>query len=336
MTNNKERQTYIEQFLVGFFNDEAYRCEVVTADASFRRYLRVYHGEKSYILMDSEPNKVDNQPFVDLNANFALAGIKVPKILAQNMPHGILLLEDLGAEHLADHISDPSRLEHYMAILDILPSIATVTKSTSMKPYDDGFITQELEIFENWLLNSWLDYELEGTVKERWQETKLSLVSSIVEQPKVTMHRDFHSRNIMRHDHQWAVIDYQDAVQGPITYDAVSLLRDCYFKLPADDFLILQKYSYKTLKKAQLLGEMTYLEYQYYFDLTGLQRHLKAAGIFARLLLRDNKAGYLDNIIPTLQYVVEVAKRHDNYQWLATWLVSEIIPLINSQLNKFK
>ena len=133
----------------------------------------------------------------------------------------------------------------------------------------------------------------------------------------------------------WALIDFQDAVSGPVSYDAVSLLRDCYFSLPKAEFSQLLQYNYLTMSKKGLLGDMSLQEYRYYFDLTGLQRHLKAAGIFCRLLLRDNKSGYLNNILPTLEYVRIIGQQYEEFQWLATWLDNEIIPAIQLKLEQF-
>jgi aminoglycoside/choline kinase family phosphotransferase len=336
VTNNKERKTYIDRLLAQFFHGRPYHLEEITSDASFRKYLRVYQGKKSYILMDSDPRKVNNVPFVGLNDSFKQVGIRVPKILASDMTNGVLLLNDLGGVHLADLLESPHRLQYYRTILQLIPSIAKVANSSHMKLYDDVFIEQEIDIFEQWLLGNWLDYQFDDNQKERWMLFKEELVKNILLQPKCTMHRDFHSRNIMRDQYGWALIDYQDAVQGPVTYDVVSLLRDCYFKLPDDEFLSLLHDSYRILTDAGLLDGMPYSQYQYYFDLTGVQRHLKAAGIFVRLLLRDKKAGYLNNIIPTLNYVIEVAKQYENFQWLATWMMSEIMPLIKHKLNSLK
>lgn len=334
MTNIIERQIEIDRFLNQYFQGLAYRTEVVTADASFRRYFRVFQQEQSYILMDSVPDKVDNQPFVELNHSFTQAGLFLPRILKKEMHSGLLLLEDLGSVHLADHLNCTGRTQYYKEVINLLPDIANVENSAWMKAYDSDFITKELEIFEEWLLTDWLQYELSQFHKRQWHMLKQTLVECMLTQPQVTMHRDFHSRNIMQHKGRWALIDYQDAVQGPVTYDAVSLLRDCYFKLPDEEFGALQSYSYDKLKHAGCLGNMRFSDYQYNFDLTGLQRHLKAAGIFVRLWLRDGKAGYLKNIIPTLNYVIDVAKCYESFQWLATWLLHEIMPLIKRKLNQ--
>ncbi|KAF7775386.1 hypothetical protein PCIT_a1566 [Pseudoalteromonas citrea] len=336
MTNNTERKTYIDRFLTQFFRGRPYQVEVVTGDASFRRYLRVHKESESYILMDSDPSKVNNDPFVELNASFSQVGLRVPEIIATDMTHGLLLLNDLGCEHLADLLQSPDRLKYYKSVLALIPSIAKVAYSPYMKPYDSAFIQQEIEIFEQWLLAGWLDYELDDYQNAQWQLCKHQLVENMLSQPQTTMHRDFHSRNIMRDEYHWVLIDYQDAVQGPVTYDVVSLLRDCYFRLPDDEFSLLHNESYHILTSAGLLNGMSYTDYQRYFDLTGLQRHLKAAGIFIRLLLRDNKGGYLNNIIPTLEYVIEVAERYECFQWLATWLANEIMPLIDNKLNTAK
>nr|WP_246240027.1 phosphotransferase [Pseudoalteromonas caenipelagi] len=316
-----------------YFGDEDIKYNAITSDASFRCYYRVMVAQKSYILMDSDPNKLDNQPFIELNTSFAKQGLRVPKILLFSESKGLILLEDLGGEHLADRLSSDSRYQDYREILALLPNIAHTPVSAYMKPYDADFIAMEMDIFWQWLIVEWLKLENEQLPKQQWQTMKSLLVEAMTSQPQVTMHRDFHSRNIMRTQGQWALIDYQDAVQGPVTYDAVSLLRDCYFNLPSEEFTRLRLHSFEILKEADLLSGMSYEQYCYYFDLTGLQRHLKAAGIFCRLLLRDNKAGYLNNIMPTLQYIEDVANCYEPFQWLATWLRHDIMPKVEAKLS---
>nr|WP_238937435.1 phosphotransferase [Pseudoalteromonas sp. S16_S37] len=316
-----------------YFGDEDISYSAITSDASFRCYYRVMVAQQSYILMDSDPSKLDNRPFIELNSCFAKQSLRVPKIQQFNTSKGLILLEDLGAEHLADRLSLESRYQDYSEILALLPSIAQIPPSPYMKPYDADFIAMEMDIFWQWLIVDWLELEDAQLPKQQWQTMKSLLVDVMTSQPQVTMHRDFHSRNIMRADGEWALIDYQDAVQGPVTYDAVSLLRDCYFNLPSTEFDKLRLQSFDILKNAQLLSDMSYERYCYYFDLTGLQRHLKAAGIFCRLLLRDNKAGYLNNIMPTLAYIDDVANCYESFQWLATWLRHDIMPKVEAKLS---
>ncbi|CAH9064300.1 N-acetylmuramate/N-acetylglucosamine kinase [Pseudoalteromonas holothuriae] len=333
MTKRQNRQSLYTGFLQSYFKNEDFQCIAITSDASFRCYHRVSCREQNYILMDSDPSKLDNQPFIALNANFLNNGIKVPKILHADTEQGLILLEDLGKEHLADRVHLSSRYTDYCEILALLPNIATTLESPFMKAYDAEFISLEIDIFWQWLVCEWLALTRDELPSKAFQASKSYLVNAILAQPQVTMHRDFHSRNIMHTNTGWALIDYQDAVQGPVTYDAVSLLRDCYLKLPKEEFNTLRLKSFEILGDAQLLSGMSFEQYCYYFDMTGMQRHLKAAGIFCRLLLRDEKAGYLKDIIPTLKYIEDVAKCYESFQWLATWLRHEIIPKVEVKLS---
>ncbi|MCG7560584.1 phosphotransferase [Pseudoalteromonas sp. McH1-42] len=315
--------------------------EQVTAldgDASFRRYFRVTYQGNSSILLDVAPEMGDVTAFVELNTIFSQGKIRVPQIIVADCALGFVLLEDLGSEHLADRLASASEVQgDYESLIDMLPDVARLPASPLMKPYDAAFIDMELEIFSEWLLNRWLGFEPQKAWCQQWTALKQALIRNMLAQMQVTMHRDFHSRNLMWHNQQWVVIDYQDAVQGPVTYDVVSLLKDCYCRLPEAQLAHLQRYSFEVLSKAGLLApHSSFEEYQQQLAWTGLQRHLKAAGIFARLYLRDGKPGYLHNILPTLQYIYEAAKCVDTFQWLATSLQSEIIPLVQAKLEQQK
>jgi aminoglycoside/choline kinase family phosphotransferase len=331
---NQNRNTQLSAFLEKHLGKRAFTYQAITSDASFRQYYRVNTESESLILMDSPPDLVDNQPFVELQKNFSQAGLLVPKVIASDLEAGFILLNDLGSEHLADRLQFNSRLKDYEAVLELLPSVATIPTSCWMKPYDAEFIRFEMNILKEWLIEKWLNKNFSDMQLQLWQKLEETLVSAMLEQPQVTMHRDFHSRNIMNVSGEWALIDFQDAVRGPVSYDAVSLLKDCYFTLPTTEFNHLLKYNFEIMKSKNLLGELSFQQYNHYFDLTGLQRHLKAAGIFCRLLIRDNKSGYLNNILPTLQYVLLVCSQYEEFQWLATWLDNEIIPSIKLKLEQ--
>ncbi|ALO41505.1 aminoglycoside phosphotransferase family protein [Pseudoalteromonas phenolica] len=333
MIKSDNRKTQLDAFLAKCLEEQPFSYQAITSDASFRQYYRVITDSKNLILMDSPVELIDNRPFVGLQQDFAEAGLVVPQVIAKNLELGFILLSDLGAEHLADRLSLDSRISEYKTVLDLLPQIASIAPSQWMKPYDKEFIRLEITIFKEWLLERWLGIELSREYSRFWHELETVLVDIMLEQPQVTMHRDFHSRNIMKTSSGWALIDFQDAVQGPISYDAVSLLKDCYFTLPKDEFEQLLKYNYELMSKQEMMESMSFEKYCYYFHLTGLQRHLKASGIFCRLFLRDNKKGYLQNILPTLSYVYDVCTQYEQFQWLATWLDNEIIPLIKLKLE---
>ncbi|PCK32082.1 aminoglycoside phosphotransferase family protein [Pseudoalteromonas piscicida] len=329
MHSQNQRVEFIRQALQ---NDD-FTCEAITSDASFRRYYRVQMNTASWVVMESPVDKLDNTPFIELNKVFAAQGLKVPNIIAEDKKQGFVLLQDLGSEHLADRVELPSKLADYRALIDLIPLIAKTPNSKWMKPYDAEFIEMELDIFYQWLVTQWLGLNLTEYQQVQWQNVKIRLVDAMLAQPQVTMHRDFHSRNVIRKQSQWYLIDYQDAVQGPVTYDAVSLLRDCYTRLAKSEFDALLEYSFDSLKSAGLLANIDFCAYQRLFDFTGLQRHLKAAGIFTRLLQRDGKGGYVNNILPTLTYIVEVADKYDEFQWLASWLKNDIMPQVKAKLS---
>ncbi|TMP38068.1 aminoglycoside phosphotransferase family protein [Pseudoalteromonas rubra] len=324
-------------FLHNYYNAVPEQVTALDGDASFRRYFRIIHEDSRLILLDVAPEVGDVHAFVELNALFRKGAVRVPHIVAADGALGFVLLEDLGTEHLADRLgAQDDDLEYYETLIEMLPDIARLPESPHMKPYDATFIDMELDIFSEWLLTHWLNYEVTESWQRQWRALKKTLISTMLEQAQVTMHRDFHSRNIMWHQQQWVVIDYQDAVQGPVCYDVVSLLKDCYHTLPEEQFEHLQRHSFDVLSKAGLITDSSYTDYQQQLALTGLQRHLKAAGIFARLYLRDGKPGYLRNILPTLQYIYDAAKCVDTFQWLATCVQSEIIPLTKAKLEPLK
>lgn len=333
MIKNDNRKTQLEAFLIKYLGRQPFSFHAITSDASFRQYYRVVTDSENLILMDSPADLIDNRPFVGLQQDFAKVGLIVPQVLATDFESGYILLNDLGTEHLADRLSSDSRMTDYKAVLSLLPQIASIPPSHWMKPYDDDFIRLEIKIFKEWLLEKWLGLNVSGEHQRLWYELETSLIEVMLQQPQVTMHRDFHSRNIMKTSGGWALIDFQDAVQGPISYDAVSLLKDCYFTLPEHEFEQLLKYNYELFYKQGLMADLSFGQYCDYFHLTGLQRHLKAAGIFCRLLLRDGKSGYLQNILPTLDYILETSKQYEQFQWLATWLDNEIIPAVKRKLE---
>ena len=333
MIKNDNRKAQLEAFLINYLGKQLFSFHAITSDASFRQYYRVKTDSKNLILMDSPAALIDNRPFIELQQDFARSGLVVPQVLATNLELGFILLNDLGSEHLADRLSLDSRVSDYKSVLFLLPQIASIPSSQWMKSYDRDFIRLEINIFKEWLIEKWLGLSVPEEHQRLWYELEASLIEVMLQQPQVTMHRDFHSRNIMKTPGGWALIDFQDAVQGPISYDAVSLLKDCYFTLPEHEFDQLLKYNFELIYKQGLLEGLSYEKYCDYFHQTGLQRHLKAAGIFCRLLLRDGKSGYLQNILPTLNYIRKASKQYEQFQWLATWLDNEIIPLVKLKLE---
>ncbi|WP_428612547.1 aminoglycoside phosphotransferase family protein [Pseudoalteromonas sp.] len=328
------RYKSLQQFLNPHFKEDEYQLAAITGDASFRRYFRVNTGDQSYIVMDSDPDKLDNTPYIELNKVFSQHGFKLPKILQADEKQGFFLLSDLGNTHLADLLGDEDRTLHYKHLIKLSAQWAQIPPAQYMKVFDGEFLQFELSIFRDWLVDNFIGEQLSIDEQQMWQQACELLVNNALEQPIVTVHRDFHSRNIMRTGQQWAIIDYQDAVQGPVCYDLVSLLRDCYFKLPEQELDYLLHYAYDEFSEQQLLQDTSFAMFKRWFDLTGVQRHLKAAGIFCRLKLRDGKSGYLNNVLPTLTYISNVSKEYPELTALGQWIEQTIIPQTKQRLTK--
>ncbi|MEL7580410.1 phosphotransferase [Pseudoalteromonas sp. D15MCD-2] len=328
------RYKSLQQFLNPHFKEDEYQLAAITGDASFRRYFRVNTSDQSYIVMDSDPDKLDNTPYIELNKVFSQHGFKLPKILQADEKQGFFLLSDLGNTHLADLLGDEDRTLHYKHLIKLSAQWAQIPPAQYMKVFDGEFLQFELSIFRDWLVDNFIGEQLSADEQQMWQQACELLVNNALEQPIVTVHRDFHSRNIMRTGQQWAIIDYQDAVQGPVCYDLVSLLRDCYFKLPEQELDYLLHYAYDEFSEQQLLQDTSFEMFKRWFDLTGVQRHLKAAGIFCRLKLRDGKSGYLNNVLPTLTYISNVSKEYPELTALGQWIEQTIIPQTKLRLTK--
>ncbi|GKW54208.1 cell wall phosphotransferase [Pseudoalteromonas sp. NCCP-2140] len=328
------RYKSLQQFLNPHFKEDEYQLAAITGDASFRRYFRVNTSDESYIVMDSDPDELDNTPYIELNKVFSQHGFKLPKILQADEKQGFFLLSDLGNTHLADLLGDEDRTLHYKHLIKLSAQWAQIPPAQYMKVFDGEFLQFELSIFRDWLVDNFIGEQLSADEQKMWQQACELLVNNALEQPIVTVHRDFHSRNIMRTGQQWAIIDYQDAVQGPVCYDLVSLLRDCYFKLPEQELDYLLHYAYDEFSEQQLLQDTSFAMFKRWFDLTGVQRHLKAAGIFCRLKLRDGKSGYLNNVLPTLTYISNVSKEYPELTALGQWIEQTIIPQTKQRLTK--
>lgn len=304
---------------------------LISGDASFRRYFRVALGRVKYIAMDSPPDLIAVSPFILLAKEYRNMGISAPQVIEKDIEQGFLLLSDLGDTQLLSVLNLDNVSDYYQQALSLLNSIATITVSGG-KPlplYDDLFVERELAIFFDWLIVHHLGLTLASETQSMLADVFQLLVTNVAEQPKVGMHRDYHSRNLMLCDNKLAVIDFQDAVIGPITYDAVSLLRDCYVRWPDDVVESLMQSHYQQMQVAGLLAkDVSLKQYRRWFDLMGIQRHLKAAGIFCRLNYRDGKPGYMEDIPLTLQYVSDVANRYPELERLVRWLDNDVIPLM--------
>jgi len=287
-----------------------------SSDASFRRYFRVGTPGGSVILMDAPPELEDSRPYVDVAERLLAAGVNVPAILAADPDQGFLLLDDLGDDLYLAQIDDHNADALYGDAIEALVSMQSRTRCDGLPDYDEALLRREMRLFPDWLLERHLGLET-AAAEADLTTTFDALVEAALEQPRVFVHRDYHSRNLMRtRDNNPGILDFQDAVVGPVTYDLVSLLRDCYVAWPATRIeQWIAQYRRRAAGAGLETGDAD--TFRRWFDLMGVQRHLKASGIFARLYHRDGKPGYLDDIPRTWGYISALLDRHDELRPLA-------------------
>ena len=308
-------------------------CEPASSDASFRRYFRVKAPEGQFIVMDAPPDKENIEPFIRVAGLMARSQVNVPAIFQQNLTDGFLLLEDFGSQCFLDQLNARNAAELYQSAFDALFNLQTNTaiENCGLPGYNEPLLQRELAIFEDWFLNQLLDIQIPASL---WETVRTLLVTSALEQPVTCVHRDYHSRNLMvLNDDSPGVIDFQDAVVGPITYDLVSLLRDCYIAWPSQQVEQWMIQYYQRLLQAKLIA-CNPVQFKRWFDLMGLQRHLKAIGIFSRLHLRDGKSSYLNDIPRTLNYVTTVCAAYPELAEFSSFLQNHVLPA-HANLSSF-
>ena len=293
-----------------------YKIEMVGGDASFRKYFRLFVGETSYIIMDSTADIDSLYPFIDISVRLLKAQVEVPRIIAQNMEDGYLLITDLGSRHLADVLSPMSVELLYMKAIHEIIKIQEAD-TTNLEAYDRDFLMFEMSLMQDWYLNEHLHQELSEDEQAILDSTLGLICDEVLSQPQgYFVHRDFHSRNIMMETgRKLVIIDYQDAKVGAVTYDLVSLLKDVYVYFDPKEMEKLAL-EFKVLKGIDVSDE----QFIRWFDWMGLQRHIKILGIFARLDIRDGKPAYLDDLPLTLKYIDEVCAKYDELKPLGELL----------------
>ena len=300
-----------------------------SSDASFRRYFRVSRCGQTFIVMDAPPDKEDSAPFVRIAGWLRQMGLNAPEVLAQDADQGFMLLSDLGTLDYQSALTPETADRLYGDALAALVKlqVAGAAYVAQLPPYDARLLREEMMLFEQWLAGTHLGLEMPAC----WPETVGALVENALAQPQVFVHRDYHSRNLMVTEPNPGILDFQDAVAGPLTYDAVSLLRDCYVRWPDARVSRWRDVWFDQLVAAGLQQRSAHAAFVRAFDLMGVQRHLKAAGIFARLWHRDGKPRYLADIPNTLRYIVEVGQRWSETVALSQWVEQVMLPALEEQ-----
>ena len=283
-----------------------FSIETASADASFRRYFRVRQGQQSRIVMDAPPQHEDCRPFIQVSALMTQIGLHVPQVLQQDLQQGFLLLTDLGHRMFLPELN-PGNVERLYG--DALRALLKLQRhgTADLPHYDRRLLMDEMALFPDWYLGRHLGITLQAAQREALQRAFSFLADSALQQPQVIVHRDYHSRNLMVSDPNPGILDFQDAVIGPLSYDLVSLLRDGYVVWPREQVVQWVGHYHRQLCDAGVINGVEVGQMLQWFDLMGVQRHLKVAGIFARLYHRDGKSGYLQDIPCVLDYIRQVA-----------------------------
>jgi aminoglycoside/choline kinase family phosphotransferase len=301
-----------------------------SVDASFRRYFRVTRGADSYIVMDAPPDKEDSGPFLQVARILGRLDLNVPIILARDMERGFLLLSDLGSRQYLDALSlDGAADELYADALKSLRIMQTADAgiSQALPRYDRSMLLREMELLPEWFLKRHLGLTIEAPERAMLNGLFESLVASAVAQPACFVHRDYHSRNLLvTLDNNPGILDFQDAVWGPVTYDLASLLKDCYIAWPPARVRQWVLEYRESLLEAGFKLDADAAEFIRWFDLMGLQRHIKVLGIFARLFYRDGKSQYLKDLPRVLVYARDTALSYPETAAFAEFIVSHIDP----------
>lgn len=310
------RESALNNWLKRILGDTPFTLIPLAGDASFRRYFRLQTQEQTRVIMDAPPNKETLVPFIHIESLLASLGILTPTVYAVNHAEGFAILEDLGDRLLLGALNPDNANARYTLAINTLHQLQQAPLTDKTIPlFDKAFMRGEIALFREWFLEAWLGIRL-SMEDERVLNTAFEwLVEQIAQQPCVLIHRDYHSRNLLLVGdgvvEQLGVIDFQDAMYGPVTYDLVSLLRDCYIQWPE-----AQVHAWVALFHQQLPTDTrgSLMTFQRAFDLCGLQRHLKVLGVFCRLHLRDNKPAYLRDLPLTLHYVMTCISHHDALQ----------------------
>ncbi len=322
-----ERWERLNAFVAAAMNDPQITLVAASEDASFRRYFRFYQEKCSYVVMDAPPALEPCDAFVAIANQLRKAGLPAPQIHAADLQHGFLLLEDFGPRSLLDTINTINANTAvasdsvakgltgvYQSALDLLLRMQTKAPATGLPNYDQRLINDELALFPDWFMTHHLQLQPDAEFDRVFGACSDALVAVFAEQPQLFVHRDYHSRNLMHGaDGALGLLDFQDAAKGPLTYDLVSLLRDVYVAWPrqwVEQWTKRYWLQWSRCEQAKGRAAIDWETYLRWFDLTGVQRYLKVAGIFARLYHRDGKAQYLSHLEYIVESLLDVSRRY--------------------------
>jgi len=306
------RNLHFEQWLVQHYAGRRFTYAPASEDASFRRYLRVTpETGPTVILMDAPPEREDCRPYVEVARLFAAAGVHVPEVLAADLDNGYLLLSDLGTRTYLQALQDKRSAEAlYDDAVDALVRIQLASRPGGLPPYDRALLLREMRLFPDWYVARHLGVASTAAQNQALDLAFERILANNLAQPCVYVHRDYHSRNLMVSTPNPGILDFQDAVYGPITYDLVSLLKDAYVSWDEATILDWAVRYWEKARKAGLPVGSDFAVFYRDFEWMGAQRHIKVLGIFARLFHRDGKNGYLKDLPLVLRYLRQACERY--------------------------
>ena len=311
MIHADDRRASLERWLAARLNGARFSLAPASEDASFRRYFRAtLEDGTTYVAMDAPPDKEDCRPFVHVAHLLAAAGVHAPRVHAQDLQAGFLLLADLGTRTYLQELNEANAEGLFGDALDALVRWQLATRAGELPPYDEALLRREMSLFPDWYIARHRGIELPEKQRQALEHIFGLLVASALAQPRVFVHRDFMPRNLMVCEPNPGVLDFQDAVLGPITYDVVSLFRDAFLSWEEERVLDWSVRYWQRARSAGLPVDADFGEFWRALEWMGLQRHLKVLGIFARINYRDGKPRYLADTPRFIGYARAVARRY--------------------------
>ena len=306
-----QRQKQLTDWLSSLYPDTKFTIAPASADASFRRYFRATFADgTTRVVMDAPPQHEDCKPFLHVGKLFEDAGTHVPHVYAQDLSQGFLLLSDLGNTTYLQALKTETAAQLYGAATDALINIQLASKPGELPPYDEALLRRELNLFPEWYIAKHLGVTLSDKQQAKLEEVFKRILANNLAQPCVYVHRDYHSRNLMLTDPNPGILDFQDAVYGPITYDLASLFKDAYIRWEEEEIMDWLIRYWEKARAAGLPVREDFGEFYRDYEMMGAQRHIKVLGIFARLYHRDGKDGYLKDMPLVMEYLHKACERY--------------------------
>jgi hypothetical protein len=321
-----QRQQQLTKWLHSLFPDANFKLAPASADASFRRYFRVtFAGGSTRVVMDAPPQHEDCSPFMHIASLFEKAGTHVPHVYAHDLEQGFLLLSDLGNTTYLQALNEGNARELYGAATDALIAIQLASRENELPPYDETLLRRELNLFPEWYIGKHLNITLTEAQTTKLEQVFTHILANNLAQPRVYVHRDYHSRNLMLSEPNPGILDFQDAVFGPITYDLASLFKDAYIRWEEAEIIDWLIRYWEKARKAGLPVHDDFSAFYRDYEWMGVQRHIKVLGIFARLYHRDGKDGYLKDLPLVFEYLYRATCRYIDLKPLQV-LLEELHP----------